>query len=143
MVAQQTADIYVLDTWPLMEWIQQREPATSRLDLLIEQTIRGQIRLVMCRINFGEVLYSCWKLNRTDSAQLLADVEALPIEVMLVDDLLVTEAARLKAHTTASYADCFAAALALRHHVPVITGDHDFQDLLLMQPDLQVHWLGS
>jgi len=143
MATRQLGKIQVLDTWPVMEWLQQREPATSALDLLIEQAIREQIHLVMSRINFGEVLYSCWKLHRSDSAQLFADVEALPIELISVDDLLVTEAARLKARTTASYADCFAAALALRHQAPVITGDQDFRDLLRIQPDLKLHWLGA
>ncbi len=123
--------------------MQEREPVTTSFDLLIEQAIRRETRLLMCRINFGEVLYSCWKLKRADSAQLVADFEALPIEVVSVDDLLVNEAAHLKAQTTASYADCFAAALALRHRAPVITGDHDFRDLLRVQPDLQLHWLDA
>ena len=126
-----------------MEWLQEREPATSTFELLIEQTLRRQICLVMSRINFGKVLYSCWKLNPYNSTQLVADVEALPIEVISVDDLLVTEAAELKAHTTASYGDCFAAALALRHRAPVVTGDADFRDLLRTQPALQLHWLGA
>jgi predicted nucleic acid-binding protein len=66
----------------------------------------------------------------------------LPIEVISGDDLLVIEAARFKARTTASYADCSAAALALCHRALILTGDHNFMDLLRILPEMQLHWLG-
>lgn len=143
MAAPDKVLTYVLDSWPVMEWLQGREPATAYFDDLIEHTIRGQVRVVMSRINLGEVLYSCWKLKTTDPAMLFADVEALPIEVISVDDELVIEAARMKSACDASYADCFAAALALRLDVSVITGDRDFRELLMTQPKLQIEWIGA
>ncbi len=143
MDANPAIEIYVLDTWPIMQWLQQREPGTSQFDALMERTLRGEIRLVMSRINFGEVLYSCWKLRRGDSTQLLADAEALPIDLFSVDDALVSEAAELKSRTTASYADCFACALALRFQAPVVTGDTEFQDLAAANPALRLHWVGA
>jgi ribonuclease VapC len=134
---------FVLDSWPVMEWLQGREPATAYFDALTERVLRGQVRIVMSRINLGEVLYSCWKLKTGDPAMLFADVEALPIEMISVDDELVIEAAHIKSKCDASYADCFAAALALRFDAPVITGDHDFRELLMTQPKLQVEWAGA
>ena len=74
---------------------------------------------------------------------LFADVEALPIEVISVDDELVIEAARIKSSSSASYADCFAAALALRFDAPVVTGDPDFRELLVTQPKLRIEWVGA
>jgi ribonuclease VapC len=134
---------FVLDSWPVMEWLQERQPATAYFDALMERVLRDQIRVVMSRINFGEVLYSCWKLKTGDPAMLFADVEALPVEVISVDDELVIEAARIKSTCDASYADCFAAAVALRFDVPVITGDRDFRELLVTQPKLRIEWAGA
>jgi ribonuclease VapC len=125
-----------------MEWLQ-REPATAIFDALMERTLRGELRLIMSRINFGEVLYSCWKLDTTEAARLFADAEALPIDVISVDDNLVIEAARLKAGCSASYADCFPAALALRYDSPLITGDKEFRKLSIRQPRLQFNWVGA
>jgi predicted nucleic acid-binding protein len=138
-----SVETYIVDTWPVMEWLQQLEPGAAHFERLIERVLDGKLRLVMSRINFGEVLYSCWKLDPGQAAQLFADAETLPIDIISVDDDLVIEAARLKAGTTASYADCFAAALALRHNVPVVTGDKDFPDLVRVQPKLQVRWVGA
>ena len=122
-----------------MEWLQEREPATLRFDDLLERALRGQVRLIMSRINFGEILYSCWKLPDVDASRLLADVEALPIDIISVDDDLVIEAARLKVICSASYADCFAAAL----DSPVVTGDKEFRDLARVQPKLLLSWVGA
>ena len=133
----------VLDSWPVMEWLQAREPATAYFDRLIERVLRGEVRVIMSRINLGEVLYSCWKLKTGDPAMLFTDVEALPIEVISVDDDVVIEAAHIKAFSKASYADCFAAALALRFDVPVVTGDLDFRELLVTQPKLRIEWAGT
>jgi predicted nucleic acid-binding protein len=143
MASPSAAETFVLDSWPIMEWLQEREPASSRYDELIERAMRGEIQLLMSRINFGEVLYSCWKLNRVDRGQLLADAEALPIGLISVDDSLVREAAELKSRTRASYADCFAAAVALRLRVPVVTGDSEFRDLVASNPLLTLHWIGA
>jgi predicted nucleic acid-binding protein len=135
-------DTLILDSWPVMEWLQQREPATTLFDGLLERALRGQLRLMMSRINFGEILYSCWKLNKVEADRLFADAEALPVDIISVDDDLVIEAARLKATCNASYADCFAAALAIRHDVPVVTGDKEFLGLVKVQPRLLLNWLG-
>lgn len=132
-------DTHILDSWPVMEWLQEREPATLRFDDLLERALRGQVRLIMSRINFGEILYSCWKLPDVDASRLLADVEALPIDIISVDDDLVIEAARLKVICSASYADCFAAAL----DSPVVTGDKEFRDLARVQPKLLLSWVGA
>lgn len=134
---------HVLDTWPVMEWLQQREPATSRFDDLIEQSIRGQVKVALSRINFGEILYSCWRLDPNRAQQFRADVESLPFDVISVDDDLVIEAAEIKARVSASYADCFAAALAMRLDVPVITGDDEFVKMRRLHPKLQVEWVGK
>ncbi|MDP4200386.1 MAG: hypothetical protein Q8922_06950 [Bacteroidota bacterium] len=54
-------------------------------------------------------------------------VELLPLQIHTPSFEQIMEAAHLKGGAKASYADCFAAALALEMDVPVLTGDPEFQ----------------
>jgi predicted nucleic acid-binding protein len=53
---------------------------------------------------------------------------------------LVFQAASLKARFPISYADAFAAALAIERGARLITGDHDFQPLEVARL-LKIQWL--
>lgn len=100
-------------------------------------------RLIMSRMNYGEVIYSLAKPVPTDRAdKLLKNMQALPITILSIDDLLVDAAAALKACHSLSYADCFAAALSIRHDAAVVTGDTEF--LALREAGLlKLEWLGA
>ena len=50
-------------------------------------------------------------------------------EVVLPDSELIWEAAEIKARFSISYADCFAAATALRFEASILTGDPKFKKL--------------
>jgi len=136
-----TVETYVLDSWPIMEWLQ-GHPASVEMDRLLETALKGSTRLLMSRINLGEIYYSCWKFLPTQAASYLADLKTLPIDIFSVDDALVDEAAHLKAQCSAAYADCFAAALAIRHSAPVITGDNEYRKLAAITT-LKIHWVGE
>jgi ribonuclease VapC len=131
--------IYVLDSWPVLEWIQEKEPAASLFGNLLESSLGAGTELFMGRINYGEILYNCRKYFPGTYDAVLADIQALPIDVLAVDDALVNEAAALKAVYPIAYADCFAAALALRMRVPLVTGDKDFR----LIPLLNLIWIGE
>ncbi len=134
---------WVLDSWALMEWIQNREPATKAVDHLLQLAIREHAQLFISRINYGEVLYSCWrKFPEQAAARILADVEALPIQIVEVTDNSVERAARIKTVVSASYADCFAAALAIVKNAPVVTGDPELRKIAQAFP-LKLHWIGA
>ena len=49
----QASETFLLDTWPIMEWLQQRKPAYSAMEEILEQAAGGAVRLIMCRLNFG------------------------------------------------------------------------------------------
>ena len=51
----------------------------------------------------------------------------MPIEIVDADMDLTQIAARLKARGGISYADCFAAALAVKKKCEVATGDREFK----------------
>jgi predicted nucleic acid-binding protein len=134
---------FVVDSWPILEWLRQREPARTRFLALVDSAERGDINLEMSRIIQGEVWYQVAKKWGFDVAPLYrARIANLPITVVSVDDNLVDEAADLKARFSISYADCFAAALAIRRGAAVASGDPDFLKLEAAGL-LRVHWMGA
>jgi len=137
------SETLIVDSWPVLEWFRQREPARKRFAEILDKADRGEIALRMSRINRGEVWYQVarrWGLEIYPIYQRRLDT--LPIEFVSVDDAFVDHAAEWKARFSIAYADCFAAALAIRNHAPVLTGDPDF-----LKPQaagiLSIHWLGA
>ena len=137
------SETLIVDSWPVLEWFRQRDPARKLFAEILDKADRGQIALQMSRINRGEIWYQVarrWGLDIYPIYQRRLDT--LPIEFVSVDDALVDEAAELKARFSIAYADCFAAALAIRNRAPVLTGDPDFLKLQAVGI-LSVHWLGA
>lgn len=66
----------------------------------------------------------------------------LPIEMVGVSDEGVLAAARLKSSYKISYADAFAASLAMTLDCPVVTGDPEFL-VLERTGSLKVDWIGA
>jgi len=56
-----TKVLFVLDSWPVMEWLKAREPVATRFDELIDLANLGRAHLLMSTINLGEVYYLSWK----------------------------------------------------------------------------------
>ena len=133
----------IVDSWGMLEWAYGNEPAAQRFRQRLDAASRGDLRLLLCRLNQGEVRYNLVKelgFNRAD--ELIARIAALPLFVVSVDDALVDAAAELKARFPIAYADCFVAALAMRYRSPVITGDDDFRRLEKLGI-LSVDWIGA
>jgi len=65
-----------------------------------------------------------------------------PIKVPSIDDALVDEAVELKSKYSFAYADAFAAALAIRLGVPLVTGDIEFRAFEL-DGLLTLQWVGK
>ena len=126
-----------------MEWIKAREPARTHFIQLIEDVVKGLSVMEMSRINYGEVIYTIRKapelVNREEA---LRNFLSAPIRVHSVDDELVDEAVNLKSTYPFSYADAFAAALAIRLGVPLMTGDLEFRAL---EADglISLEWVGA
>ena len=67
--------------------------------------------------------------------------KAIPIEIVRADLGLARQAALFKSGKKISYADCFAAALALAklRKAELVTGDRDFKQV---EGEVQVLWIG-
>jgi predicted nucleic acid-binding protein len=132
----------VLDSWPVMEWLKGRQPATHLFREMLEDSFAGKVTLSMNRMNYGEVIYSIQKdIPKYLVEQSLKAFSKIPIRFYSVDDLLVEEAAALKSVYSISYADAFAAAQSMRLDVPLVTGDKEFRNLA--KTGLKLHWVGA
>ena len=131
-----------LDSWPILEWLKGRQPATQNFRGILDAAFEGRIQLAMSRINYGEVMYSIQKDFPSDRVRAAQKAfQELRISYISVDDGSVDEAAALKGVYTCSYADCFAAALAMRSKTPLVTGDKEFRPLSAI--GLQIVWVAE
>jgi predicted nucleic acid-binding protein len=102
----------------------------------------GLTTLSMCRINYGEVVYSVRKAFPADRAEdTLKAFREIAMQLYSVDDRLVDEAVDLKAMYSISYADASAAALTMRRGLPLVTGDAELVPLEKL--GLRLHWVGQ
>jgi ribonuclease VapC len=101
----------------------------EKVDALIHRAAKGEARLVISVVNWGEALYSLAKKVGLDNAT--ADLRALCafVESVVIDETLAEAAAIVKFHYKLGYADCFAAALAMRMDATLVTTDQDFSKL--------------
>jgi predicted nucleic acid-binding protein len=106
-----------LDSWAVLAWLDGLEPAATRVEEVIVH------RPVMSWINLAEVYYRVWRDHgRSDAEAVLAELR----ETLALDEATparTLEAARIKAMHPIALADCFAAATAGAHGVPLLTGD--------------------
>ena len=129
----------VLDTWPILEWMNGRQPATDAVEKLFDESLAGSARLFMSAINTGEVYYFLRKKHSEKIAESWRELSATvpaTIEEPTADE--ICDAALLKGQYPIAYADAFAAALAHKHRCPLVTGDPEFRSIA----DLELDWIG-
>ena len=132
----------VLDAHALMVLFND-EPGAEEVEKILLKTEKGNPRLLMSVVNWGEIYYSIMRGASQEIADTNAhEIAGMPLELVPVDarDLeLVREAAIFKATKKMSYADCFAAALAKTRNAELVTGDREFK---VVEGELKkIHWL--
>jgi ribonuclease VapC len=120
----------VLDSYAVIGYLE-NESFSGQIQELLTNAKKGDPRLYLHAIHLGEVYY----ITLREQGQTLADlaysrIKALPLKLIdhIHEELLLT-AATLKANHPISYADCFAAALAIINRCPLVTGDPEFKSL--------------
>ena len=129
----------VLDTWPILEWMNGRQPATDTVERLWDESLAGSAQLFMSAINVGEVYYFLRKTHServAESWRALSATVPVTIEVPTADE--IWDAALLKGKYPIAYADGFAAGLAQKHRCPLVTGDPEFRTVV----GLELDWVG-
>ncbi len=133
--------IRLLDAWAALAWLRGEGEAASQIRRLLLSARRGKLQLLMSVTNLGEVYYRIAKVSdKSNARQILERFRLAPVVVVPVENQLVFRAASLKARFPISYADSFAAALAIERGARLVTGDPDFHPLELAKL-VKIHWL--
>ena len=128
----------VLDARAVITFFEDR-PGAAEVEELIAGAIEGKRELFLSVINWGEVYYATWRAKGHPAARkMLAEIAQLPIEIVDADYELTKLAAELRAQHKLSYADCFAAALALDRKASVATSDKHFAQV---EKQVDILWL--
>lgn len=107
---------------------------------LLTQAAEEKQPLTMCVVNWGEIVYSIWRVRGEATAnQKASEISQLPIDIADADLDLTRIAATFKARFRLPYADCFAAALAVRRKAVLVTSDEDFLKLERQMKILRLH----
>ncbi len=130
---------YALDAFALIAYLRD-EPGAVLVQQLLEEADTGDTDIYLSLVNYGEVLYISERMGGPAAVrEVICLVDALPIEVIPPDRATTFAAAHLKAQHRISFADAFAAALAMELSVPLVTGDPEFRQV----GEIQVEWLAQ
>ncbi len=130
----------ILDAHGLMTFLEKEHGYKKIESLFISATEKNNF-LLMTSVNLGEVFYIILRECGEEKAQEVEEIiQTLPIEIIDADWKLTREAAKLKAFKRMSYADCFAAALAIINKGELITGDPEFK---AVESQIKIMWLNQ
>jgi uncharacterized protein with PIN domain len=130
----------VLDAPPVVAFIN-GEAGARLIETLLDRARAGETRLLMAVVNAAEVMVVQERRGGAEAShRTLELLQALPIELVTVDLELAARAAYFKVRGGISLADCFAAALAQRDGLPVLTGDREFERVA---DTVEVLWFGG
>jgi len=128
----------VLDSYAIIAFLQ-RQPGYEEVAKLFEECTAKNRELFVCVVNWGEVIYHALRSGGEQKAQLAEEaMRAIPVTVVDANREITLQAARFKAFLKMSYADCFAAALAMKRKCELVTGDKEFK---MVEKEVKVHWI--
>ena len=115
------------------------EEAGLKVKEILKEASGKEKELFISVINWGEVLYVIegrYGIERRDEIERL--MGQMHLEIVPADSDQARTAAHLKAAHRLPYADCFAAALAIKKKASLVTGDKDFKPI---EAELKIDWL--
>lgn len=120
-------DTIVLDAHPIVAFIN-GEAGAQLIEALLDRARRGEMRLLMAVVNAAEVLVVQERRGGAEAShRTLELLQDLPIDLVAIDLELAARAAYFMVRGGISLADCFAAAVAHRDGVPLLSGDREFE----------------
>ena len=129
---------FVLDTWAVIAYLQ-GEPSSEIIGDIVGDAMKDGIPVYMSIINVGEMWYiTAREISSEDADSAVAGLKKWGVEFVGADWNMVREAAVLKSKHKISYADAFAAALALSTKATLVTGDKEFEPF---EKFMRVKWL--
>jgi predicted nucleic acid-binding protein len=130
----------VFDSWAILAFYED-EPAGKQVAELIAEANERGTPLWMSVINAGEVWYIiARRTSEAEADSTMAELQSLGIQFDNAEWRISRQAALFKSKHTMSYADAFAAALALQKNAHLVTGDREFKQV---ESELDVLWVGK
>jgi predicted nucleic acid-binding protein len=131
----------VLDSFALIGFLE-NENFASRVESLLKQARKGKTVVYLHAIHLGEVYYITLREQGQDIADLaFARIKSFPVRYIdIIDDELLRNVGWLKANYPISYADAFAASLAIINRSSLLTGDPEFKKLEKKE-SISIEWL--
>lgn len=121
---------YVLDANALVGLFEDREVTAAKVERLVQQALREENSLLMSAVNWGEVVYVAWRLHGEAAArEVESRMQEMPIAAIAADRDRASRAAALKQKHKLSYADAFAAELAIERGAWLVTADPEFSNV--------------
>lgn len=128
----------VLDSWAIMAYLE-GEPAAVKIGMILADSQEDGTPLFMCVVNAGEIWYTlASRRSVKDADETLRWLHEIGIHVVDADWPLTKIAAGFKVKGNISYADCYAAALAIQTKAALVTGDREFKQL---EDAISIVWL--
>jgi predicted nucleic acid-binding protein len=127
----------VLDAFALLAYLKGERGHLRVMELMTA----AETGLLINAVNVGEVFYVLARARGVQEADYFLDVILPSLPITVLDNTFenVIDAARLKAIHALSFADCFAAATAIRERAALVTGDPEFKKL---GKALEIDWVG-
>jgi predicted nucleic acid-binding protein len=119
----------VLDAYAILKFYQDEDGA-DEVEKLLMTAQEGGLWACISEINLGEIYCQAIRRKGLPAARKhLEQFYALPVEVIAPSSEIILSASEIKAHYAISYADCFAAATALKYSASIIAGDIEFKKI--------------
>ncbi|MBI2863926.1 MAG: type II toxin-antitoxin system VapC family toxin [Chloroflexi bacterium] len=134
---------FVLDAFALLTWLQD-EQGSDLVEGMLTSAKRGEQQCFLSVISLGEVYYRLLRLRGEDDADAFwEDTRSgqVPLSVVEVSRSRALHVARLKGRYPISYAEAFAAQLAVERDLPLVTGHQELK-ALVEDGLLVIRWLG-
>lgn len=129
---------YLLDSFAMIAFFED-EPGADRVERILKAILGRKARGYMSVINWGEIYYNTMREQGIQTAEnVIRQLNKYSIVLIDADQQLTYEAAKLKGKYKIAYADCFAAALAMRMNALVVTGDPEFKKF---DTDVKIEWI--
>ncbi len=120
---------YVLDSYAMFAYME-GEVGAEKVAAILKEALNNKAELFISVINWGEIYYIVLREQGRTAADLyLRTIERYPLKIVDADRELTLKAAELKAFNKMSYADAFAASLAIEKKAKLVTGDREFKSV--------------
>ncbi|MGA9363809.1 MAG: type II toxin-antitoxin system VapC family toxin [Bacteroidota bacterium] len=128
----------VMDSYAVIAYLE-REEGYEEIAKAFDECVLKDREVFLCIVNWGEVIYHALRTGGDKTANLAEEaMKVLPIQLVEANKELTHQAAYLKASNKMSYADCFAAALAMKKKCELVTGDKEFKQI---EKQVKIRWI--